>query len=1512
MNLEQNILPGEINTNEWVWMKNYRVWEANRRIFLYPENWIEPELRDNKTPFFKELESELLQNEINNDNVEKVFMNYLEKLDDVAKLDICGLYEDTEAMEVHVFGRTLNMPSVYYYRKLNQQTNIWTAWEKVPLDIQGKEDGDDTGVHLLPVVWNRRLHLFWPVFTIKNDPNKTPAEDNFINSSQKEVVDAVGLDRKNMWEIKIAWSEYRGNKWVPKKITRGAIYSKSISIPKVPNILEILVGQGFYCPIYLPKQSEHFLTLNNSTSNLSININRNYDVVVDAGTFFPEAPPRINHFKFKSFETIGAFEFTGCHNKVSVITNPDPKTILPQPLSPPGTISFYQEFASTQQIATKLELTDIPKTTVPLLGLSQGIYQLLKSNIISRTGYYNFFFEDKLRTYYVTPEGFMRLRSDFREVEKTDFKKLTTATTLIKEKFVAEKLLVNLQPANGGVVQPEVLKQNGIAINTVINSPDLSKSSLQVKIKIDQPYVPYLSYSETKFTFHPHYHPYVCNFMQALNKGGIKELLTISNQYYADKVIRPIPFPIQNGFQVKYLPNLNNVSRPLPVTHVEFEQGAAYETYNWELFFHIPMLIANRLSKNQRFEEANRWYQFVFNPTTNIPVITGNDSTRYWNLIPFTQTPKETIQELMNKLQSTNSAERSEIETAIEAWRNNPFNPHLVARMRLIAYQKNTVMKYLDNLIAWGDQLFSRDTIESINEATQLYIMAAEILGRYPQKIPAKGLVEPKSFSELKGTLDAFSNAMVKMETIFPFFTMAAVNNFGGLPATATSFVSTLYFCIPDNDKLLSYWDLVADRLFKIRHCQNIDGVERQLALFEPRIDPALLVRAVANGIDINSLLNEINAPLPHYRFSYMIEKALQMCSYLTSIGASYLSALEKQDAEELSMLKATQETTMQSLIKEIKQSQILEATRNREGLEKTRDVTQTRFDYYTGLVTTGLIESEKENLNKLGLAKARQDEAALIEITANMFHLVFPDISVSVSIPGPGGSVGTSYGGSNIASALTEWGRYINFLAASHTYEANSSSINSVNIRRADDWAHQQKLAAKELQQIDKQILASQVREDISTKDLNNQEQQIENAQLTEEFLRNKFTNQELLGWMIGEMATCFFPYYQLVYAWAKAAERCYRFELGIPNTNFISFGYWDSFRKGLMAGEKLQLALKQMEQSYIECNKREYELTKHISLLQINPLALLALKETGSCIIELPESLFDMDYPGQFMRKIKSVSISIPCVVGPYTSINCTLTLLKSKVRMKNILRAGAYTEQEEDDRFETRLSATNAIATSHAQNDPGMFELNFRDERFLPFEGAGAISSWKINMPIENNQFNIDTVSDLILHLKYTAQEGGKILADAAMKEIKDNNKTGNRLFSLKHEFPNEWYAFLNPAAPNTDQVLSIKLDGDRFPYQVSSGNFTITNIAVLVDSAAASIPVLSVTSPGNTSKPYTFSKVPVKYGPLFTGHPSSDWAGELPGIWKLINPSTNAIKITKDNCNDILLVVSYEKT
>ena len=48
---------------------SFRLWQANRKVYLYPENYLEPDLRDDKTPLFKTLEDTLLQQKIDEQNV---------------------------------------------------------------------------------------------------------------------------------------------------------------------------------------------------------------------------------------------------------------------------------------------------------------------------------------------------------------------------------------------------------------------------------------------------------------------------------------------------------------------------------------------------------------------------------------------------------------------------------------------------------------------------------------------------------------------------------------------------------------------------------------------------------------------------------------------------------------------------------------------------------------------------------------------------------------------------------------------------------------------------------------------------------------------------------------------------------------------------------------------------------------------------------------------------------------------------------------------------------------------------------------------------------------------------------------------------------------------------------------------------------------------------------------------------------------------------------------------------
>lgn len=238
--------------------------------------------------------------------------------------------------------------------------------------------------------------------------------------------------------------------------------------------------------------------------------------------------------------------------------------------------------------------------------------------------------------------------------------------------------------------------------------------------------------------------------------------------------------------------------------------------------------------------------------------------------------------------------------------------------------------------------------------------------------------------------------------------------------------------------------------------------------------------------------------------------------------------------------------------------------------------------------------------------------------------------------------------------------------------------------------------------------------------------------------------------------------------------------------------------------------------------------------------PLAMLQLKTTGYCEIELPEWMFDLDYPGQYMRRIKNVSLSIPAVVGPYTSINCRLTLLSSKTRIDPRLAiipgeccdapglCNGYQEKPDDPRIVRQYGAREAIATSNAQNDSGMFELNFRDERYLPFEFSGAISTWRIELPVENNFFDLNTINDLIIHLNYTAREGGGVLRQAANEAAQSFlPREGLRFFDVKHEMPDAWRLFREDKG-QPEKKLGLWLNQAMFPYLPNKQAVTVNRL------------------------------------------------------------------------------------
>ena len=1522
----------------WSWMRKYRVWEANRKIFLWPENWIEPELRIDRSPFFRDLENELIQSEINQAGVETALGHYLEKLDGVAHLEVAGFYQEDDDVDtvVHVFARTPGgEPHVYYYRRFDYRR--WTPWERVDLEIQGD--------YLIPAVIGRRLFLFWPVF--KDVPDESgnskvtlPAAPG--NNTSKFTPDKTA----KILQMRMAMSEYRGGQWTPKRVSTGLAASQPYSI-------EIVNHYYRFSAVDRTETDGRFF--------ISYEGNSRGTTPFTAAAYLK-----------------GEAEMAGCGVPDFTFT---PKVYTQAPLVPmtwPDELSTgsdpvdlrWQELAArTDAPDNDLALlnfsfplehggfpisTQVLRETPALFQLSPGWHQSYLNRLPEKTGTWNrdsaiiingwlpFFYRDGERCFFVLPTT---QRGATANQPEGQYYPAVKAEMRSWERYFANDIdgwldgfLLMLTPAERTDLA------NWLASQLNVPTP-VTDDELKAVIRTDPQQAVYFwmvgladqFVAGSQYHFQAFYHPLVCEFGKLLNNPlkGVPALMSRSTQ------LTETGFRFNDTYRPTASVVLSTNTSFHPREDVDFSPAGAYAPYNWELFFHVPLLIANTLSRNQRFEEARDWYHLIFNPLGVAPPKPGGPAmSKYWITKPFFETTdaqylQQRIDSLLRLLGGDPNAPGypdliGAVMQAVYDWRAHPFEPHRIAAYRTVAYQKNVVLKYVENLVAWGDQLFRQDSMETINEATQLYVMAAEILGPKPKTVPPPARPVDHTYNELQQQFDDFANELVQVENLIP-----RLPGNGGSGANRPP-MPMLYFCIPTNEKMLEHWDTVADRLYKIRHCLNIEGVARQLALFEPPINPAALVKAVAGGVDLSAALADLNAPLPLYRFAVLLQKANEVCNDVKSLGAALLSALEKKDAEALGLLRQTQEIRTLQAVKSLREKQIEEAKENLEGLKRSKAVVEIRRDYYRDIAR--LNAQEQLHLDKMALANLEAQIAQGITLGASIISYL-PAIDLGAS--GFGGSPIAKFkiGGLELGQAASLASDVLSFLSQIASGDAAMAAAKGGFDRRWDDWKLQESLAGKELDQFDTQIAAAEIRVALAEKEHENHLLQMENAAATDAFMRGKYTSQDLYQWQTGQISGVYLQSYKLAYDLAKRAERGYRFELGVADSSYISFGYWDSLKKGLLAGERLQLDLRRLETAYLEQNRREFELTKHVSLAMLDPLALVQLRETGRCFFSVPEEAFDLDYPGHYFRRIKSVSVSLPSVVGPYTTVSCTLRLVGNSIRISTAKGDGYARNRDDqglpadDDRFIQNNIPVRAVAASSAQNDSGVFELSFRDDRYLPFEGAGAISQWSLelftdtpsNNPDPTNpdfgkplrQFDYGTITDAIVHLRYTAREDSGPFKNAAIANLRsslaeDGAAPSLRLFDVRHEFSTPWHRFLRPAAPANGNVLELELRPELFPWRDGGKTLKIQTIWLLArcDDPGSYTVTLSATG----AEKFALTRVN-QFGGL---HVSRKDVSALavavsptgpPTTWKIHMTRPDGGNLRPDELNDLMIVLRY---
>lgn len=1436
-----NADPDDLNNwNQWHWMKYYRIWDASRRIFLYPENWIEPDLRPDMSPFFVELTEELSQSDVTNEKAEAVLNNYLDKVQEVANLDIASVFHEKEpGIDIfHVVGKTKANPSNYYYRTYNQITRLWSAWDKISADI--------TGSHPLLTKYNGKVYLFWLLFEDKADKvKKVPAAQ--LTNAPKDAPEAPKI-----FEIRLGWIRRSRDGWTEKKLSQEKMihpwgrpkYSYNLR----PRLKQ--VDNTLWIDLYITTSAE----FNQPTRFYNQN----------TGTFNYIAKAQFDE-RFRPWHS-SSFVFNGAVKELRL------RKMYGNFLAFSGSNSYdyvNKNFEDAGRAIKQLSSDIQPKIKVPW-GMHFE-YTYLTNNTRQNIN----------TTLFNTLEG--NGEKYLLESAKPPFKQA-----------------VSLQDAqwNNNIIRPFFYQDS---MRSFFIRPHFVH---QLPTDTDGLYVIMDRYF---YDFNNFYHPYAQVFIQELNKGGLAGLYNRRLQTNPEST----DFYPGNDFEFNptYHPNSNivNVMDNAQKDIVDFSYDGAYSIYNWELFYHVPFYIANKLSQNQRFEEAMKWYQYIFDPTSsdNYP-----EPKRFWITKPFFEmTNSDYTESRINHIIANISLYGGQVA----AWRNDPHNPHLVALGRPVAYQKAIVMKFIDNLLAWGDYLFRADTMETVHEAATLYLLAYQILGKKPEKVPGiegqhitlKEIFDPNSGI----SLDIFGGASVELENYLIDYTGSSTYENPELPIVYTDTVPNLmlqYFCIPGNPKLTSYWALVEDRLFKLRHCMNIDGVVRQLPLFEPPIDPALLVRARAQGLSISSVLFNMNTPAPNYRFRIILQKAMEYCGEVKNLGERLLSIIERLDAENLAVLRSTHEISLQNLLTEAKELQIDETDENISNLEKALEITEAKLEYYRNIPK---INQEEQIADTLLTASANMDLASgVISNIAGTMHLI-PTVTL-----GGAGSMGSPVAttevisGPRIGNSMNTIAQVLQISSGVARTRGGMLQTKGGYTRRDEENKFQAQQAEREIEQINIQLTAAEIRKQLAENDLRDHNTRIEYSQAELDFMKNKFSNSALYNWMLSQISATYFQTYQFAHDMALKAEACYKFELGIQNTSFIDYGYWDSLRKGLLAGDKLGQSLRRLEASYYDQNKRELEITKHISLAQYFPTEFTQLKATGSCNINLDEWIYDLDYPGHYKRRIKSVSITAPCVTGPYTSVNCKLSMTYSKIR-------STKDRPEEDDNWYREYTSQNHIVTSNAQGDSGMFQLNLGDERFLPFEGAGAVSNWEILLPTDTNQFDFATLSDFIIHIQYTSLEGNAAARQAAIEYLEEHIWSESvLLLNLRQMFAAEWYKILAPENTGNNK-MDLNISNELFPYLFRNKELKFTEFDLYLETDQSSVQIVMDTPAG--SPPVGVSWVPMpEEGPLKhyrlgdNDQPISLPGDDDKGLWKL-KILSGGTPLNADQLKNAYLIINFKK-
>ncbi|MDP3179600.1 MAG: neuraminidase-like domain-containing protein, partial [Spirochaetaceae bacterium] len=867
---------------QWTRRRRYRLWEAQMKAFVFPENYLRPDLRDDKSFFFQEFEDEVSTSGLDAAKIEQAVGSYVHRLRSVAAPDVRAVGEQSVCTDprdpktprrraVHVVARTASNPHEYFHRIRYQNNEAsaedegwWTPWAPLPNGLAGDN-------FVLVDRKSRGIRLVWAECS---DPtSEAYSESGWLYNGNTTVSGTMWITH-----LKLHWLDYRRGAWASPKSADAKV--------------DVVLGNCLVSSRPVIAGLGTMLTRFGPTSLLHLSATSDVNGDVNVACYVPVV-----------FATSPGWALAGSG---------------PLDLAPPERRARFSNRFLIPSYSEEVERSlEVPFEGMDTAGLRNS-YPLFE-----------------------TPGDINTFRLAFNRVVYAG----------------------NAWGLQFGTSDFDVI---GSYAGTIVDPSDvvLSRRDQAVFLrKMDGDGVLRQWWAQA---FH---HAGAETFREAFTDGGVERLYFTPHGAFAvqNSSSWSADFIGVNGseaFDAVLQGDVEGTS--VRNVKVDYEFDSANGPYNWELFYHIPMLVADRLRTEQQFDLARQWLEAIFDPfqsRTEFPETLLTDDgvgpDRAWRFRRFAKDGQDGMLRGQSTLLDSTEIRRLE-------W--DPFSPHRVARTaRPDAFARATVLRYIELFVEWGDSLFREDTLETINEATQRYLVARMLLGERPRQLPGTVwraeedgtpiVPEPPQtlLSEQLGLLPMLAEELKadgEGGFYYPHLTAESKRDskeepkdkkLVELPSLPSS------FCVPPNPRLIALWDIIEDRLFKIRSCRNIDGARRDLPLFEPELLDEWERRAAALGTTVTEAMGEVE-DFPTQRFMPSVQRALEFAQEVRGLSSQLLQAFEKRDGEQLAQVRATHERAMASAVLAVRKEQRAEAVRQLDGLRQSRVAVEERHSFYTNI----------------------------------------------------------------------------------------------------------------------------------------------------------------------------------------------------------------------------------------------------------------------------------------------------------------------------------------------------------------------------------------------------------------------------------------------------------------------------------------------------------------------------------------------------------------------------------